>query len=305
MRSPRLALVVLLALLASACAPAIVVPELGAAGGAARKAPELTLCHLEQERAVRPRFEGVAELSFEPWQYTLASVAVKHPAGLVVIDPAVGTSVADDLAQGGPLLTLFVGDSRGKRPLVEVMRAAGLDPEDVALALVTHIHWDHIGALGDLPNARVLVNRADLTWAQPFVRGYEHGVMPQQLRRAKDRLAVFTFTGPAVDGFEASFDVFGDGAIVGVPLPGHTPGSTGWLVRGAGGVTYLFSGDTSWTVRGVERPAHKLLTSYDEDLGVLASSLGRLHALLAARPDIVIVPAHDASALERLPACGP
>jgi len=39
------------------------------------------------------------------------------------------------------------------------------------------------------------------------------------------------------------FDVFGDGAIVAVPLRGHTPGSTGYLVHGHGGVTYFLIGD--------------------------------------------------------------
>jgi glyoxylase-like metal-dependent hydrolase (beta-lactamase superfamily II) len=198
---------------------------------------------------------------------------------------------------------VLVGDARTKHPLVEVMAQAGLDPADVVLALPTHIHWDHVGALGDLPNARVLVSRGDLTWAKPFVRGLDHGVMPHQLRRAKDRLAVFDFSGPPVEGFPGSFDVFGDGSIVGVPLPGHTPGSTGWLVRGPGGLTYFFVGDTSWTMRGIERPAHKLLTGFDEDLTALSSSLRRLHALLQARPDLVLVPAHDASAVEKLPPC--
>jgi hypothetical protein len=69
-------------------------------------------------------------------------------------------------------------------------------------------------------------------------------------------------------------------------------------------VTYLFSGDATWTSRGVEKPAHKTLKGYDEDLAALARTLGVLHALHEARPDVVIIPAHDASALEKLPACG-
>ncbi len=291
-------------LLAAACAAPIAVPPDSAVARTGRKAREVSLCRLEQERDVRPGFEAVDELGAPPWQYTIASVAVQHPAGLVVIDPAFGTSVAQDLARGGPSFTLFMGSPRTKRPLVEVMREAGLDPAGVVLALVTHAHWDHVGALGDLPGARVLLSKEELAWARPFKRFLDHGVMPHQLKRAKDRLATFTFSGPPVEGFPASFDVFGDGAIVGVPLPGHTPGSTGWLVRGPGGVTYLFAGDTAWSVRGVEKPAHKLLKGYDEDLQVLGESLGRLHAFARARPDVVVVPAHDASALEKLPACG-
>ena len=91
---------------------------------------------------------------------------------------------------------------------------------------------------------------------------------------------------------------------VAVPLPGHTPGSTGFLVRGTGGVTWLFSGDTTWTSRGVELPAHKFLRAFDSDLHVLSSSIGLLHAFQQHRPDVKIIPAHDDHALSQLPRCG-
>lgn len=267
-----------------------------------RSTRPVELCLLMQERDVRPRWQGVAELSFQPWQYAIASVLIRHPAGDVVLDPAFGTSTPSDLARAGPLFMTFLGDARTKRPLVDVMREAGLDPANVRYALVTHAHWDHTGALGDLVNAKVLMSRAELEWTRPFERFVDHGVMTTYLRRAKPRLFGFSLTGPAVDGFEASFDVFGDGSIVAVPLPGHTPGSVAYLVRGAKR-TYLFVGDASWTVRGVEKPAFKTLTAFDADLKVLAQSLGKLNAIAASRPDVLVVPAHDAAALEQLPRC--
>jgi len=68
-------------LLTAACVPPIVVPPASAVARTERRAREVTLCRLEQERDVRPRFEGVDELSFAPWEFTIASVAVRHPAG--------------------------------------------------------------------------------------------------------------------------------------------------------------------------------------------------------------------------------
>lgn len=285
------------------CTPVIHPVDPAAVARTERRARPVELCLLMQERDVRPRWQGVAELSFEPWQYAIASVLIRHPtAGLVVVDPAFGSSVANDLARAGPVFTLFLGDARTKRPLVDVLREAKVDPDDVRYALVTHAHWDHAGALGDLVNAKVLMSRAELDWTQPFDRYVDHGVVTTFLRRAKSRLFAFPFNGPAVDGFEASFDVFGDGSIVAVPLPGHTPGSTAYFVRGAE-KTYLFVGDASWTVRGVEKPAFKTLTAFDSDLSVLAGSLGTLNAFFTSRPDVLVVPAHDAAALEQLPMC--
>jgi glyoxylase-like metal-dependent hydrolase (beta-lactamase superfamily II) len=107
-----------------------------------------------------------------------------------------------------------------------------------------------------------------------------------------------------VDGFAPSFDVFGDGAVVAVLLPGHTPGSTGYLLRGYGGVTYFLIGDATWTSKGVELPAHKTLP-LDVDRQTLTQTLARVHAMAKARKgELMVLPAHDAGALSKLPACG-
>lgn len=292
-------------LLLAGCAPAITVPPASTVAKTDRRAREVELCVLVQETDTRPRFQGVAELSAEKWEYAIASIAVKHPtAGLLIIDPAFGRSIGDDLRRGGPLMMAVMGDERSKRPLVDVMEAAGLSPADAKYAVITHGHWDHTGALGDLPNAKVLVARSELEWLKPFTRFFDGGAMPHHFKRAKDQLWAFDFTGPAVDGFEHSFDLFGDGSVVAVPLPGHTPGSTGFLVRGKEGRTYLFSGDTTWTYRGVELPAHKAVRAFDSDLEELSSSIGRLKAIESNRPDVKVIPAHDGAALTQLPSCG-
>lgn len=298
-------LVVVVGLLAS-CARTIPVPEAAQLEPVGRRGRGVEACVLMQERLVRKRYEGTAEVSFEPWQFGIATVVVKHPsAGLVLIDPAFGKTVAEDLARTPRIFAMLMGPPSDKTPMVEVMRRAGLDPLDVQVALATHAHWDHIGALGDVPNARVLLSKAELEWARRLSRFLDEGVMTHHLFRARERLAQFEFTGPARDGFAASFDVFGDGSVVAVPLPGHTPGAAGFFVSLADGREALFTGDTSWTSRGVEAPVHKNpLTPFDSDLEQTGVALGRLHALHQKRPELLIIPAHDAAALEQLPPCG-
>ena len=289
----------------TACGPpAITIPDAPMVARTERNAREVELCVLIQEAEVRPRWQGVIDPTGGDWNFAIASIAVKHPAGLLIIDPAFGRSIGDDLRRAGPVVMSVMGTEKTKTPLVKVMEAAGMPVSDVRYAAMTHAHWDHIGALGDLTNARVLISRAELEWTSPFTRYMDHGVFLHHLKRAKDRLFAFDFNGPAIDGFPGSFDVFGDGAVVAVPMPGHTPGSTAFLVRGKGGVTYLFSGDTTWTFRGVEIPAHKSIRAFDSDLVTLSSSIGRLHAFLQHRSDVKILPAHDADALSALPRCG-
>lgn len=286
-----------------ACAPPIVVPDEKVVERTERRAREVELCALVQEEGERPIWNGVASFSGGPWKQVIASIAVKHPSGVLIIDPAFGKTIADDLHRAGPFVMAVLGDERTKTPLVEVMKRAGLAVSDVKYAVMTHAHWDHAGALGDLTSARVLVSRAELTFAQSLTRFFQHGVMPHHLKRAKERLFAFDFDGPPVDGFPASFDVFGDGSVLAVPQPGHTPGSTAFLVRGRGGLTWLFSGDTTWTSRGVELPAHKSMRVVDVEPETLASSIGLLHALHKHRPDVRVMPSHDGNALSALPRC--
>lgn len=280
------------------------VPDERVVAPSGAKGRGVEVCVLMQERWPRARFEGVAELSLARWDYGIASVLVKHPAGLVVIDPAFGRDVVRDLERAPLLFRLAMGPTRLKRPLRDVMNEAGLDPEAVTLALPTHVHWDHVGALGDLPNARVLLPRAELEWANTLKGYLDGGAMPHHLARAKERLRLYEFTGPARDGFPASFDVFNDGAVVAVPLPGHTPGHTAFLVKLPDGRSALFVGDASWTMRGVEAPQHKLIP-LDHDHEQTGASLGLLHALWKHRKDVLVVPAHDAGALDLLPSCVP
>ncbi len=294
-----------LSLFVVACAPPIVVPDAKAVAMTPRDAREVEACVLMLETDDRPVSQGVAEASSARWKYAIAAIAVKHPAGLLIIDPGFGDSIGDDLRRAGPFVMSVMGTERSKTSIRKAMEAAGMDVADARFAAITHAHWDHTGGLGDLRNARVLVAKTELEWTRPFTRFFDHGVMPHHLKRAKERLFEFEFSGPAIDGFEGTFDLFGDGAVVAVPLPGHTPGSTGFLVRGPKGVTWLFSGDTTWTFRGVELPAHKFLRAFDSDLDALSSSIGRLHAFLENRPDVKVIPAHDGDALSALPRCDP
>ncbi len=255
-----------------------------------------------QEHFTRSGLAGAADSEAPEWHYAIASVLVKHPAGLTIIDPAFGKTIAHDLARAGFLFSAISGTADTKRPLVDVLREEGIDPASIHFALATHLHWDHIGGLRDLPNAKILIGQQELESARHLHQWVEDGVMPHHLAGVKDRLFTFPFNGPARDGFSASFDVFGDGSIIAVPLPGHTEGSTGFWVTDLNGHHWLFIGDASWTVWGIEKPAHKTVP-IDANRDELSNTLGLLHAIFVNRPDVTIVPAHDERALGLLPTC--
>src|SRR3974390_3093211 len=61
----------------------------------------------------------------------------------------------------------------------------------------------------------------------------------------------YGFEGGPYLGFPSSHDVYGDGSIVVVPAPGHTPGSAIIFVTLHNGTRYAFVGDLVWQVEGI------------------------------------------------------
>jgi N-acyl homoserine lactone hydrolase len=269
-------------------------------------APELAPCALYHEVHRRPLFMGVAGIPSGKWEQPIASILLHHPEGLVVIDPGMGEAVVEDLAAAPRWFRRAMGDGRTAIPLQTALESAGVAPADVTLAVITHAHWDHTGGLQDLPSARLLIAASEKRFVDRLEGYLARGVMPHHFAAVSDRTETFRFDGPAYEGFAASFDVFGDGSLVAVPLPGHTPGSTGWFVNSADKKRWFFIGDTAWTLNGVRRPAHKMrlasMTS-DHDRKMLAESLARIHHIYRTRPEIQVVVSHDLRTYREVPAC--
>ena len=107
--------------------------------------------------------------------------------------------------------------------------AAQIDAHSVRWVVLSHLHTDHIGGLVDFRHADVLVSRTEWDRAQGFggqLRGYLPQHWPQGLRPQ-----LIDFAGPPLGPFAASFDLLGDGSLVLLPTPGHTPGHLGLLAN--------------------------------------------------------------------------
>jgi N-acyl homoserine lactone hydrolase len=179
--------------------------------------------------------------------------------------------------------------------------------------LITHFHWDHVNGAPDVPNAQVLVREPDLAWADHGHTMIYDAVPHHAVDRIRSRIKEFKTDGPAYEGFAGSYDLLGDGSVIGVPTPGHTPGSVSWFVNSGDGRRWLFVGDAAWIGEGISRPVMKgwkgrLLDNDNEKTG---ETLSRLHALQAARPltvppdghGVQVVTAHDPAGLATLPVC--
>src|SRR5262249_45702098 len=157
--------------------------------------------------------------------------------------------------------------------------------------LLTHAHWDHTSGLPELAGTPIMVTAderrfiADGGWITAIARS-----------NASARYEEYAFEGGAYLGFAKSHDVYGDGAIVVVPAPGHTPGSVIVFVTLPSMKRYAFLGDLVWQREGItereERPWLQRSLA-DVDVDEVRANILRVAALAARFPEIVLVPAHD------------
>jgi glyoxylase-like metal-dependent hydrolase (beta-lactamase superfamily II) len=187
--------------------------------------------------------------------------------------------------------TWYGGEAFGR--LAGSLRRAGYTPEQVDLVLITHLHADHVGGLtshdGDrvFPNAEVYVAKAESDFwlspeiaakapkdAQPFFQSAQAIAAPY-IKAGKWH----TFSGSEsiVDGMQL------------VPLPGHTPGHTGYEFSSKG-KRILFWGDIVHEQR-VQFPHPELTVGFDIDPAAAAATRNQLLPRLADE-DVLIAGPH-------------
>jgi len=224
----------------------------------------------------------------------LVAFVVEHPRGPLLIDAGVARAVSEHL-NTTPLLMRTLASLTVNEPTIDALAEQGIQPGDLRGIVLTHTHWDHVSGLADLREVPVWLTSQELAHARSDDDG---GKLYRQLEAERPfRLHELRFSDGAYGPFAESHDFFGDGSVVIVPMPGHTPGSIGVFVSPTSGRRILIIGDTSWTREGVDWPAEKPWLArrmVDHDPATVREQLVLLHQLQGRNPSLLIVPAHDA-----------
>lgn len=225
-----------------------------------------------------------------PYENGMAAILVRHPEGTILFDTAFGSKVSEHW-KTIPKLMRALSSYIAETPVARQLENHGIDPDEIKMAIISHSHWDHISGLDDLPRLDVWMPRVELE----FIRSHRY---PGLIDQMVDRLHIhpFEFSNGPYENFDSSLDLFNDGSVVLVPLPGHTPGSTGMFVNLHSGRRYLFIGDLTWSREGIDLPAERPWLArflVDMDDGEVRRSIVRVHALRQADASLVVVPAHD------------
>ena len=225
------------------------------------------------------------------------AVLVHHPKGDILIDSGFGANVDEQMT----LLPSMQRSTHHKGATVAQQLAAhGLKSSDIAAIIPTHAHWDHISGVDDLKGVPVLESAA----GQAFIRSKAKGTEVINSLRSVNYKS-YKFDGGPYLGFPRSHDVWGDGSVVIVPAPGHTPDSVAVFVALPSGKRYALIGDMVFQDEGLQIPAEKpwmLRSLIGENNKVIHEDIALIRAATARYPQLRAIPAHDQRAFNMLPA---
>ena len=236
---------------------------------------------------------------------------IEHSDGLVVFDSGQDRASVTDPGYfpHGPVGVVYDRLARFDIGEAETL-SAGLDrlgyaARDVTTAVISHLHQDHIGGVAEMAQAELLVAadewrslRRPLAEARGLLRSHIDlpGLRwtPVEFEPLDGTAAGAASLGPFISGR----DLFGDGSLVLLPTPGHTPGSVSLLVRRDDGPPLLLVGDLTYDIHAFERGVHGCVGSRRR----LARTRQVVLSLRAANPGLRILAAHDPAAAQLLEA---
>lgn len=191
---------------------------------------------------------------------------IQHPHGWLMWD----SGLSDDIAYL-PNQTRSSGrfDFVVKNPISDQFDAIGIDPAEVDFLALSHLQVDHAGNAGFFPNAAVLLQKAEYDRAfGPEAAKHGYTLPEYEAISARKHLLL-----------DGDFDVFGDGSVILLAAPGHTPGHQVLFVDLPVTGPTLLSGDLYYAAQD---PAEGWMPDWNDNRPQTLLSMQRLQAFADA-----------------------
>src|ERR1043166_131830 len=215
----------------------------------------------------------------ETIELPVSSILLRDARGNVLFDTGCHPSVVQDAAARWGGLAKFIVPIMGPQDNgIAHLATLGLDPGDIDVVVCSHLHPDHCGCNEFFTRATVMVHARELGAARAVnaaVMGYVAADWDHPIR---------------TEPVSGERDLYGDGRIVLIPLPGHTPGSLAALVALERTGPVLLASDT------ISLRAHLdtgILPKNTWNADALAKSLDEVRRIEAA--GAMIICGHDAA----------
>jgi N-acyl homoserine lactone hydrolase len=226
----------------------------------------------------------------------IGAFLVRHPdEGPFLIDAGFHPDAVDDRTGefGRFLARAFAGLKTSPELSVPAqLEGLGVDPDQISLVVMTHLHPDHASGLRQFPRARVVC--ASSEWRSATGRlATANGYIGHQLpEHSAVQQIDFRSEGRPDSGFTRVVDLFGDGSVKLASTPGHTAGHLSVLLATDGEPT-LVIGDAVYTLAALDGPRPPFRNANED---AWHASVAELNEFRRNEPGARLIPTHDPDA---------
>jgi glyoxylase-like metal-dependent hydrolase (beta-lactamase superfamily II) len=176
-----------------------------------------------------------------------------------------------------------------KTNLVELLAQLNITPEQIKYLAISHYHADHTGQAPLFPQSTLLIGKGD--WDELT------SASPNEMAKPTP-FAHWISGGGKVELVPADKDIFGDGTVVMLTTPGHTPGHHSLLVKLRKMGPVLLSGDL---VQFHENYDDNGVPPFNTNRADTLASIDRFKKI-AANLKATVIMQHDSRDMAKLPA---
>jgi N-acyl homoserine lactone hydrolase len=207
---------------------------------------------------------------------------IEHEKGLVLFDTGIAPEALDDpvAVWGQELADALHVVGTPEQKLTTQIETLGYTLSDVTHVVTSHLHLDHCGGVHHFPDAKHYIGEGEMAFAYWPTPISAFCFVQDHLRQIR------SFNWIEVPGYDV--DLFGDGSLVIMYMPGHTPGELSLKVRLASR-TFLLTGDAVHLRAALDAEYHYPL---DWDTRLALNSVRRIKRL-AESEDLSVWINHD------------
>lgn len=215
---------------------------------------------------------------------SIACFLVQHPKGRLLWDTGLPDSLFDE-PKGFDVLNGDLNFSVQK-PLISCIEELGITPKDIDYLTFSHMHYDHIGNSNQFAASTFLIDETE--YESAFNINTEESPFYTMYNELKDSRTV---------KMVGEYDVFGDGSVLTVPAPGHSPGHRVLYIELPETGPVVISGDL---YHFAEQRTHKRVPRINHDRELTLKSMESIEKFIADKKAKLII-SHDHEQISLLP----